>query len=135
MSSFFKLYSIDEKMHMDLLNDASVFHPVTKIDSSLSSGSYDLLSYDFGTKTVQGYLAESILPVERRKVDDGSVVPGFATVLEVNWLSVMKYETISEVERDYWRWFGVNDGHKDPLAEVPDYDVDNPDDIFAQHAR
>lgn len=81
---------------------------------------------------MQGYSAERLAPVKCQKVDNGLVVTLLARFVDVNWLPGVARRTISDVSRDYRRYYGVfNDDWNLPadiLAEV----VDDLDDIFAQ---
>lgn len=72
--SHFGFYRIAEKMHMDHVLAALLYHSVTEIDW-FSSGSSDyFLLYNFATGTMQGYTAEILALVKRRKINDGPVV-------------------------------------------------------------
>lgn len=82
---------------------AFVFRNVSKIDLSSSVGSDDLLSYDFATGTMRGYLVEISVSVKREQVDDGSVVFELESTANVNRPPGISRWTISNVESEYWR--------------------------------
>lgn len=128
--SYFGFYRIAESIFMDPVLVALVFHRETEVNWSWSGVSDDFLSYDFSTDIVRGYPAESITPVKSQKVTDGLVVPEFTPTVDVNWLPSMAGKTISEVERDYQRYRGVNDGDEDTPTDFPADFVDDLDDIF-----
>lgn len=70
---------------MDPVCVALARYHVTEIDWSSSSGSNTFLSYKFATGTVQRYLAGRHVPVKRKNVNNGPMVPELAPVVDFNW--------------------------------------------------
>lgn len=73
-------------------------------------------------------------PAKLQKLDDSPVVPESTCVVDVNWLFSVACRKISEVERDYRRYLGVNDGYEGTPADVMADVFGEVDDIIAQEA-
>lgn len=102
--SHFRFYKVPDKMRMEPELADLAFCCVTEIAWSLSGGSDEFFSYDFGTGAVQGSLVASFARVKHHKVDDNLVVLEFAFSFDVSWVPGVAGNTISDVERDY-RWY------------------------------
>lgn len=70
----------------------------------------DFLSYDFTTRTVEGYPAERLGPVKRQEAGGGPIAPVLTPAVDFNWLPGVVNETNFDVERDYRRYRGITDG-------------------------
>lgn len=130
--SHFGFYNFAEMMRMNPVLFSLAYHRVSDIGWFQSGGSDDFAFYDFSTGTVHAYPAENIVPVKRQKVDDGSVWLFMAPAIDVSWLPGLAPKTISEVERDYRRYRGINDDDSGQFADVSTDVVDDFDDVFAE---
>lgn len=119
---------------MDPLLATLAFHPMPKVNWSLSAGVDQFISYNFATGTMRHYPAERLGLLERQKVDDGPVFPLFATMFEVNWLSDVTRKKISDVQRDHGRYAAVLADNGRFPSDVPSEVVDDVDDVFAREA-